>query len=186
MGNHLAFVTDGAAVASPSYTHAFDYELELGFVPAAFSMRAEEAETAIGGFVVLNDSSARDVQREEMNSGFGPQKAKHFASAISNVGVTADEVLPRWRSLKGYVRINGFLVAEPVAENPRWSLGEVLTHASRSEHLHPGELFGTGTFPGGSGIETGHLLSVGDVIEIGIEGVGALTNCINYRGGCWN
>jgi 2-keto-4-pentenoate hydratase/2-oxohepta-3-ene-1,7-dioic acid hydratase in catechol pathway len=167
-------------VASPSYTHAFDYELELGFVLSGslFNARPEEAETAIGGFVVLNDFSARDVQREEMNSGFGPQKAKHFASAISNVVVTADEVLPRWRSLKGYVRINGFLVAEPVAENPRWSLGEVLTHASRSEHLHPGEFFGTGTFPGGSGIETGHLLSVGDVIEIGIEGVGALTNTI--------
>jgi 2-keto-4-pentenoate hydratase/2-oxohepta-3-ene-1,7-dioic acid hydratase in catechol pathway len=180
MGNHLAFVTDGAPVAYPSYTRALDYELELGFVLSAGLLNAspDEAEAAIGGFVVLNDLSARDVQREEMDSGFGPQKAKHFATAISSVVVGADEVLSRWRSLKGYVRINGQLVAEPVAANPRWSLGEVLAHASRSERLHPGELFGTGTFPGGSGIETGHLLSVGDTIEIGIEGVGALTNTI--------
>ena len=180
MGNHLAFVTDGATVARPSYTHALDYELELGFVLARGLLNAstEEAEGAIGGFVVLNDFSARDVQREEMDSGFGPQKAKHFASAISNVLVTADKVLPRWRSLKGHVRINGRLVAEPSAENPRWSLGEVLAHASRSERLHPGEFFGTGTFPGGSGIETGHLLSVGDVVEIGIDGIGTLKNTI--------
>ena len=37
-----------------------------------------DAEAAIGGFVVLNDFSARDVQLAEMRSGFGPQKAKHF------------------------------------------------------------------------------------------------------------
>jgi 2-keto-4-pentenoate hydratase/2-oxohepta-3-ene-1,7-dioic acid hydratase in catechol pathway len=39
-----------------------------------FNARPEEAETAIGGFEVLNDFGARDVQREEMNSGFRPQK----------------------------------------------------------------------------------------------------------------
>lgn len=180
MGNHLAFVTDGHDVAIPSYTGALDYELELGFVIShgLFNARPEDAENAIGGFVVLNDFSARDIQLEEMRSGFGPQKAKHFASAISNVLVTADEVLPHWRLLKGYVKINGHLVAEPASRNPRWSLGEVLAHASRSERLYPGEFFGTGTFPGGSGIETGHLLSKGDVIEIGIHGIGSLTNRI--------
>jgi Fumarylacetoacetate (FAA) hydrolase family len=64
--------------------------IELGFVLSGslFNARPEEAETAIGGFEVLNAFGARDVQREEMNSGFGPQKAKHFASAISNDGVT--------------------------------------------------------------------------------------------------
>jgi 2-keto-4-pentenoate hydratase/2-oxohepta-3-ene-1,7-dioic acid hydratase in catechol pathway len=180
MGNHLAFVTDGADVAIPSYTHALDYELELGFVLSQrlFNASPEESESAIGGFVVLNDFSARDVQLEEMNSGFGPQKAKHFASAISNVVVTADEVLPSWRSLKGYVKINGHLVAETSSENPRWSLGQVLAHASRSERLYPGEFFGTGTFPSGSGIERGQFLSEGDTVEIGIYGVGSLTNRI--------
>src|SRR5262245_58707585 len=127
---------------------SLDYELELGFVIShgLFNASPEDGESAIGGFVVLNDFSARDVQLEEMNSGFGPQKVKHFTSAISNVLVTDDEVLPSWRSLKGYVKINGHLVAETTSESPRWSLGEVLTHASRSERLYPGEFFGTGTF----------------------------------------
>ncbi len=180
MGNHLSFVTDGAAIPRPSYSRALDYELELGFVLSAslYNATPEEAETAIGGFVVLNDFTARDIQLDEMRSGFGPAKAKHFANAISIVVVTADEVLPNWSDLKGYVRINDRLISEPVAKGARWSLGEMLAHASRSEHLYPGEFFGTGTFAGGSGIETGHFLSPGDVIEIGIDGIGSITNTI--------
>jgi len=178
MGNHLAFVTDGAVIERPRYSHALDYELELGFVLARGLRNAtvDEAEAAIGGFVVVNDFSARDVQLAEMRSGFGPQKAKHFASAISSVLVSADEVLPRWRKLNGHVTINGRLVAEPRTAGARWSLGEMLAHASKGEHLHPGELLATGTLPGGSGIEIGRFLMPGDVIEIGIDRVGTLTN----------
>ena len=126
----------------------------------------------------MNDFSARDVQLAEMASGFGPQKSKHFRSAMSKVVVTADEILPRWQSLKGSVRLNGKLVAEPRTAGARWSLGEVLAHASRGEPLQAGELFGTGTLPGGSGIENGRLLAEGDLIELGIDGIGTLTNRI--------
>lgn len=180
MGNHLTFVTDGDDVAVPSYTRALDYELELGLVLAHPLRDATpvEAEKAIGGFVVLNDFSARDVQADEMDSGFGPQKAKHFASAISKVVVTADEILPRWQALKGSVRLNETLISEPTTSGARWSLGEVIAHAACGEQLHPGELIGTGTLPGGSGIETSHLLKSGDTIEIGIEGIGTLSNRI--------
>ena len=180
MGNHLAFVTDGAAIAVPSYTRALDYELEIGCVLAHGLLDAtpQEAEAAIGGFVVFNDFSARDVQHAEMLSGFGPQKAKHFCNAISSIVVTADEVLPHWRALKGSVRINGELISEPTSADPRWSLGEAIAHASRSERLYAGEFFGSGTLPGGSGIETGRLLAAGDVIEIGIDRIGTLTNRI--------
>ena len=180
MGNHLTFATDGEAVSIPSYAEVLDYELELGFVLAHPLRDAapETAEAAIGGFVVLNDFSARNVQLAEMASGFGPQKSKHFRSAISKVVVTADEILPRWRELKGFVRLNGALVAQASTADAQWSLGEVLAHASRSEQLHAGELFGSGTLPGGSGIETGHALKPGDRIEIGIEGIGSLANAM--------
>ena len=179
MGNHLAFGGDGD-VCAPAYTHALDYELELGFVLSREIMNASpaEAEAAIGGFVVVNDFSARDVQHAEMRSGFGPQKAKHFRNGLSADIVSADEILPRWRNLKGFVRLNGALVAEPETAGARWSLGEALAHVSRSERLYPGELFATGTLPGGSGIERGRLLAAGDEIEIGITGVGALRNRI--------
>ncbi len=178
MGNHLTFATDGDDIALPSYTRALDYELELGFV-LAHPLRdadAGQAEAAIGGFVVLNDFSARDVQLAEMRSGFGPQKAKHFGSAISSVVVSADEILPHWRALKGRVHLNGALVAECATADAHWSLGEVLAHASHGEQLCPGELFGTGTLPGGSGIENGRLLDRGDTISLTIDGIGTLSN----------
>jgi 2-keto-4-pentenoate hydratase/2-oxohepta-3-ene-1,7-dioic acid hydratase in catechol pathway len=180
MGNHLTIATDGDAIAIPSYSNALDYELELGFVLARPLLDADPqaCEAAIGGFVVLNDFSARDVQLDEMESGFGPQKSKHFASAISKVLVTADEILPRWRDLKGHIRINGALIAEPTTAGAKWSLGEVIAHACSGEQLYAGELFGSGTFPGGSGIETGRLLRAGDRIEIGIDGIGSLSNPI--------
>ena len=125
---------------------------------------------------MLNDFSARDVQLAEMRSGFGPQKAKHFGSAMSSVVVSADEILPHWRALKGRVHLNGALVAECATADARWSLGEVLAHASHGEQLYPGELFGTGTLPGGSGIENGRLLDRGDTIALAIDGIGTLSN----------
>lgn len=180
MGNALTVVGDGATITRPSYTKALDYELELGFVLSREICNAssKEAEAAIGGFLVVNDFSARDVQLDEMASGFGPQKSKHFATAISTTLVTADEVLPRWPDIRGWVKVNGELIARPASERPHWSLGEALAHASRDERLYPGELFATGTLPGGSGIENGQLLVPGDVVEIGIEGIGKLTNVV--------
>ena len=180
MGNHLTFAADGDEIGIPSYTRALDYELELGFVLANPLRDADPgtAEAAIGGFVVLNDFSARDVQLAEMRSGFGPQKAKHFRSAMSHVVVSADEILPHWRALDGSVHLNGRLVAACSTRDAHWSLGEVLAHASRGEQLQPGELFGTGTLPGGSGIEHGQLLERGDTIALAIDGIGTLTNRI--------
>ncbi len=180
MGNALTFVPSGVPVAFPGYSRALDYELELGFVLKAPLRDATpaEAERAIGAFVVVCDFSARDVQIAEMRSGFGPQKAKHFAGSLSQTAVVADAVLPRWRELRATVRINGEVIARPAAGTARYSLGEVLAHASASESLHPGELFGTGTFVGGSGMECDRWLHPGDSLELEIEGVGRIEHPI--------
>ncbi|OLR93256.1 fumarylacetoacetate hydrolase family protein [Actinokineospora bangkokensis] len=174
MANHLAFVPSGTPVATPSYSTALDFELELGFVLARplHNATAAEAEAAIGAFVLVNDFSARDVQRAEMTSLFGPQKAKHFANSMSETAVTAEEVLPRVDGLTGSVRINGETVSRVSSAGMRWSPGEVLAHLSRDEHLHPGELIATGTLPGGSGMETGHWLSPGDDLTLTLDGIG--------------
>lgn len=180
MGNHLAFVPSGSRVQKPQYTNALDYELELGFVldMPLFNATPEEAQAAIGGFVVINDFSARDVQRAEMASGFGPQKSKHFLSSMSEVMVTADEILPRINALKGGIYINGTRVSSVSTAGMCYSLGEVLAHASRDEHLFAGELFGTGTLPGGSGMENGHWLKPGDHLRLTIDGIGEIQHQI--------
>ncbi|WCE02462.1 fumarylacetoacetate hydrolase family protein (plasmid) [Streptomyces sp. HUAS 31] len=180
MSNAVTFVPSGTPISFPSYSRALDYELEIGFVLNRRLRDAdpEQAESAIGAFVLLCDFSARDVQIPEMRSGFGPQKSKHFVSSLSETAVTPEAVLPVWRKLTGSVRINGALVAAPSAEGARYSLGEAIAHASRSEDLLPGELFGTGTLPGGSGMEKGVRLRPGDRLELELPGVGRIRHDI--------
>jgi 2-keto-4-pentenoate hydratase/2-oxohepta-3-ene-1,7-dioic acid hydratase in catechol pathway len=180
MSNHLTFVPSGTPVAMPSYSSALDFELELGFVLRAPLFDADPAEAldAIGAFVIVNDFSARDVQRAEMASGLGPQKAKHFLSSMSVLAVTADEILPHIDDLSGSVAINGNTVSTVSSRGMQWTLGEVLAHASRSERLQPGELFATGTLPGGSGMETGHWLRPGDHLTLTIDQIGAMSHPI--------
>jgi len=179
-GNHLTIVPSGTAVQTPSYTRALDYELELGWVLSKplFNATPEQALDAVGGFVVINDFSARDVQRAEMQSGFGPQKSKHFLSSMSATMTTADEILPRIDALQALVEINGKCVTSPTSAGMRFSIGEVLAHLSADEQLYPGELIATGTFPGGSGIEAGRLLRSGDELRLVIEEVGEITHRI--------
>lgn len=180
MSNHLTFVPSGTPLRCPSYSQALDYELELGVVlgKPLFNATPEEALLAIGGFVIINDVSARDIQREEMESGFGPQKTKHFCSSMSEILVTSDEILPEINSLKARIRINGTEILTTSTAGMFHSLGAALAHASKDEQLYPGELFGSGTLPGGSGMENGHWLKEGDTLELEIERVGTIHHTV--------
>lgn len=183
MSNHLTFVPSGTPVRAPAYTKALDYELELGFVLRTGLRDAspEEATNAIGAFVVLNDFSARDMQRAEMATGLGPQKSKHFASSMSQVAVTPDEILPKLATLTGSVSINGRVVSRVDTSDQRWTIGEMLAHASKSETLLPGELFATGTLAGGSGMETGNWLNDGDALTLELGGIGTIEHAITQH-----
>jgi 2-keto-4-pentenoate hydratase/2-oxohepta-3-ene-1,7-dioic acid hydratase in catechol pathway len=180
MGNAATFVPSGTPVSAPPYTRALDYELELGFVlrDPLLNASPSEAEDAIGTFVLLCDFSARDVQIPEMNSGSGPQKSKHFLTSLATTAVTATDLLPVWTGLRSTVTINGEVVARPDARKPRWSLGELLAHASAGEQLHPGELFGTGTITHGCGMEIDRWLQPGDQLRLEMEGVGVIEHAI--------
>ena len=136
----------GTPIAFPPYTKALDYELQLAFVinRPLYDAKPEDAEQAIAAFVVMCDFSARDIQIPEMKSGMGPQKAKRFASSMSTIAVSADEILPRWRELRGSVTVNGEVAARPHTADSCYSLGEMLAHASAGERLDPGELFSIG------------------------------------------
>ncbi|MEM8858724.1 MAG: fumarylacetoacetate hydrolase family protein [Chloroflexota bacterium] len=121
---------------------------------------------AIGGFVVLNDFSARDVLVAEMGSGFGPMKAKNFGNAISAVVASKSSLIDQIDNLRVKVSINRQLVAENTTSGPLFSIQEAIAYASWEEQLHPGELFGFGTVPGCTGIENGRMLRSGDEITL--------------------
>ncbi|MEL7148061.1 MAG: fumarylacetoacetate hydrolase family protein, partial [Bacteroidota bacterium] len=178
MGNHLNFLTEGDTIKIPSYTQELDYELELAAVIHSPLKNAtlQEVEDAIAGFVILNDFSARDVQKSEMESGFGPMKSKNFANAISSVITSKHALIDQLDQLSVRVIINQKVVAEGSTRGMYYSLQEAIVYASWEEQLHPGELFGSGTIPGCSGIENGTLLHPGDYITLEIDGIGSLTN----------
>ncbi|KAH7029270.1 uncharacterized protein B0I36DRAFT_350178 [Microdochium trichocladiopsis] len=178
--NHLAFYADGAAIHYPRDCTYLDVELELGVVLGGKGLynaaSPDEALAAVAGFCVFNDFSARNLQMAEMSSGFGPQHSKGFANSISAAVVSADEVLHRYRL---GVTINGQAVARPRPDNWQFSLGEALMQLSRGTRLYPGEFFGSGTFPGGAGIEWSRFeVKVGDTVRLEIEGIGSVTNTI--------
>jgi 2-keto-4-pentenoate hydratase/2-oxohepta-3-ene-1,7-dioic acid hydratase in catechol pathway len=180
MSNAMTIVPTGTPVAFPSYSRGLDFELELGFVLAKplLNATAADATAAIGAFVLLNDFSARDVQRDEMSSGLGPQKSKHFLSSMSETAVTADDVLPRIDALTGAVVINGTTVSTVRSSGLNWSVDEVLAHASLDEQLLPGEVFGLGTLAGGSGMETGRWLRPGDTLRLELDDIGTVEHTI--------
>jgi 2-keto-4-pentenoate hydratase/2-oxohepta-3-ene-1,7-dioic acid hydratase in catechol pathway len=185
VGNHTATPADGETVAWPSHTGFLDYELELGFVLAreVRDAGAADGEAAIGGFFVVNDWSARDVQADEYRHGmFGPAvKSKSFATSLGPVVVTADELLARAATLRGAVRVNGETWSETSTAGAAHSLGDLVAYASRGETLGPGDVFATGTLPRGSGLELDRWVQAGDVVELELEELGTLTNTVGER-----
>jgi 2-keto-4-pentenoate hydratase/2-oxohepta-3-ene-1,7-dioic acid hydratase in catechol pathway len=169
----------------PAWTDKLDHELELAAVmgPAAVrDVTPEEGLRAVFGWTIWNDLSARDVQSRELPVGMGPGKAKDWdgANVLGPCIVTADEL--DGTDLRMTVRVNGETWGDSSSSLMHHSFGDLIAYASRSQTLHPGEVIGSGTAPGGSGIELDRWLAPGDVIEMEIEGIGVLRNTIGPKG----
>ncbi len=160
-------------VPYPEGTEELDYELEVAAVIGA--------EGQIGGFTVMNDWSARDLQRAEMRVGLGPAKGKDFATSLGPVVVTPDELGDL--RLEMVARVNG-------EERSRGNLGDmyhswdaIVERAGRNTRLFPGDVLGSGTVGGGCILEhdDGRWLQPGDVVELEVEGIGVLRNSVASR-----
>jgi 2-keto-4-pentenoate hydratase/2-oxohepta-3-ene-1,7-dioic acid hydratase in catechol pathway len=81
------------------------------------------------------------------------------------------------------VSVNGELWGEDTTASMHWSFGDMIAYVSRSQTLHPGELLGSGTATGGSGLELDRGLEPGDLVELEVEGIGVLRNRIGRKGG---
>jgi 2-keto-4-pentenoate hydratase/2-oxohepta-3-ene-1,7-dioic acid hydratase in catechol pathway len=181
MANHTALLADGEEMWWPSHTGFLDFELELAFVlakPLADATPAEAAE-AVGGWFVLNDWSARDVQAADARESiFGPVvKSKTFANSIGADVITADE-LPDWQASTGRVRVDGEVWCEGGTAGAAHDIGAMLAYASAGERLRPGDVISTGTMPGCCGLELDRWIRPGQTVELEIDGIGTLTNRI--------
>jgi 2-keto-4-pentenoate hydratase/2-oxohepta-3-ene-1,7-dioic acid hydratase in catechol pathway len=163
----------------PTYSQALDFELEFGCYvgkPGKDIPRGR-ARDHIFGYTIFNDFSARDEQTLEMPGQLGPGKGKDFdgANAMGPCLVTADEIPDPYR-LEMVVRVNGAEWGRGNSRDMRWKFEDCIAHVARSETLHPGEFFGSGTVGNGSGLEHLRFLAPGDVVELEVERIGVLRN----------
>jgi 2-keto-4-pentenoate hydratase/2-oxohepta-3-ene-1,7-dioic acid hydratase in catechol pathway len=173
-----------AEVPWPSYSDRLDHELELAAVigTTARDIPREDADDAIFGYTIWNDFSARDVQRVEGAIGLGPGKAKDWdgSNVLGPCIVTADEFDAA--NARMTVRVNGETWGQDDAANMHHTFADMIAYASRAQTLRPGEVIGSGTAAGGSGLELDRWLQEGDVVELEVEGIGVLRNRIGRKG----
>ena len=182
----------GDPVWAPRGSSELDYELEVAALidTPVRDLDAARGEQAIGGYMILNDWSARDLQREETTVRLGPAKGKDFASSIGPWLVTPDELADA-RSAKGYdlamtATVNGTELSRGTWSSAHFSFGEMVERASADVRLRPGDLLGSGTVGTGCLLEIrdeilGRYLEPGDTVALAIERLGELTAPVVQR-----
>ena len=177
-------------VRKPASTSELDFELEIGCVMGkdVQDVSGEEAESAIFGFTILNDWSARDLQREEMKCSLGPAKGKDFATSVGPFLVTVDELAdhrvgPGRYNLTMLARRNGREISRANFKDITHDFTKLIERGSRDAMMYRGDLVGSGTVGTGCILElgpevAGGWLKPGETLELEIDRLGVLNTPI--------
>jgi 2,4-didehydro-3-deoxy-L-rhamnonate hydrolase len=171
-----ALIGPGEPIVIPPLVQQADYEAELAVVIGSRvkGVSKENAFEAVRGYLCANDVSARDLQfgDGQWTRGKSPDTFCPIGPAL----VPASEV-PDPHALRIRAVVNGEVLQDSTTANLIFGVDEIISYASQTSTLEPGDLILTGT-PAGVGIwrEPKRLLDDGDVVTIEIEGLGALTN----------
>lgn len=201
--NHNAIQGPGPVLCMPDHFQQLDFELEVAILicKKGRNIRAAAAEEYIGGFMIMNDLSARRLQMEEMKLNLGPAKGKDFSTAIGPMLVTPDELEPfRVAAKPGHTGcnynlkmkcwVNGVQVSDGNMGDMEWTFAELIERCAYGTDLLPGDVIGSGTVGTGCFLElngTGkrqdpnyqeQWLRPGDLVEMEVEGLGRLVNTI--------
>ena len=201
--NHHSIQGPGDIICMPDHFAKLDFELEAAIVICKHgkNIPAEEADSYIGGLMIMNDISARTLQMEEMLLNLGPAKGKDFSTVTGPWLVTLDELeqfeVPAKENHTGKAWnlpmkcwVNGIQVSEGNMADMDWTFAEIIERASYGVNLYAGDIIGSGTVGTGCFLElngTGKLndsnyqeqwLNDGDIVEMEIEGLGRLSNTI--------
>ncbi|NJS37858.1 MAG: fumarylacetoacetate hydrolase family protein [Rhodobacteraceae bacterium] len=157
----------------PRTSQKTDWEVELGVVigkPAKYVTEAE-ALNHVAGYCVINDVSERAFQTERSGQWTKGKSCDNFGQTGPWM-VTPDEVadpqnLPMWLTVNGQTMQNGS------TRTMVYGVAHIIAYLSQFFTLHPGDIISTGTPPGvGMGMKPPRYLKAGDVVELGIEGLG--------------
>jgi fumarylacetoacetate (FAA) hydrolase len=199
--NHHSIQGPGDVNCMPDHFEKLDFELEAAIVICknGRNIRAEDADSYIGGLMIMNDLSARRLQMEEMLLNLGPAKGKDFATVVGPWLVTLDELeqfeipakeghVGRSWNMKMTCKVNGVQVSEGNLGDMDWTFAEIIERCAYGVDVFAGDVIGSGTVGTGCFLElngTGKLndpnyeeqwLQPGDVVEMEIENLGLLSN----------
>ena len=186
--NPAALYGHGEEIPYPRGTEELDFELEFAVVigNGGSDISAEYGDKYIAGYMICNDWSARDLQREEMAMSLGPAKGKDFASSFGPYLVTPDELEDAWGEdgklhLRMTCYVNGKLISDGNTNDLYHPFTKMIERASMNAKLLPGDIIGSGTVGTGCILElrpenTGGWIKKGDVVRMEVERLGVLEN----------
>jgi fumarylacetoacetate (FAA) hydrolase len=164
-GNPTSIYGPDDEIPYPESVEELDFELELAAIIGA--------EGQVGGFTIMNDWTARDLERHELLDRLPPAKSTDFATSIGPVVVTPDELGDL--AVATRVRVNGEERSAVVAEPVDWQ--ERVALAARNTILLPGDVIGLGPIATGEG----RALAPADIVQLEVEGIGLLRSRVGPR-----
>jgi 2-keto-4-pentenoate hydratase/2-oxohepta-3-ene-1,7-dioic acid hydratase in catechol pathway len=164
--------------AHPGVTAELDYEAELGVIigRGGRGIAAENAFEHVWGYTIIDDVTARDLQRRHKQWVIGKSLDTHCP--MGPYAVSADEV-PDVTALRVQSTVNGEPRQSALVKDLIFDIPELVATLSAGMTLLPGDVIATGTPAGvGIGFDPPRFLTGGDVVEIAITGLGVQRNTV--------
>ncbi len=201
--NHNSFQGAGDIVCMPEHLIKLDLEMQIGIVISkpGKNIPVSEADEYIGGFMIMNNVIAHNLQSNEIQRSGASANGRDFATACGPILVTSDELveflLEQEENSKGNVynlgvkcRVNRKEICNANAAEQKFTFAEIIAQSSYGVQLFPGDVISIGFSPSGNLYSFNEAektkdpdfkdvwLKENDIVEIEIEGIGTLVNTI--------
>ena len=167
-------------VICPSFVKDLDYEVELAVIigKECKNISEDDAYYAVFGYMILNDISARDIQFKDKQF----TRAKSFDTfAPCGPWITTKDEIDDPHNLRLLTKINGDIRQDSSTKNMHLKIPQIISRLSKVMTLEPGDIISTGT---PEGVALGNpdfpFLKNGDLIEMEVEGLGAIKNTVKF------
>tara|TARA_B110000908_G_scaffold172343_1_gene239195 strand:+ start:958 stop:1812 length:855 start_codon:yes stop_codon:yes gene_type:complete len=178
-----ALVGPNDDIIIPKGSEKTDWEVELAIVIGAKASYVEETDALdhVAGYVLHNDVSERAFQLERSGQWVKGKSCDSFAP-VGPFIATKDEIADP-NNLDLWLKLNGEMMQDSNTSDFIFNIQQVVSHISQFMTLLPGDIISTGTpFGVGLGLTPPKYLKAGDVVELGIEGLGVSKQlCKNYQ-----
>ena len=167
-------------IICPSFVSKLDYEIELAVIIGkdCKNISEKEAKESVFGYMVLNDTSARDIQAKDKQF----TRAKGFDTfAPCGPWITTADEIPDPQNLKMMTKVNGSIRQNSSTSNMHLTVYSIVSQLSKAMTLEKGDIISTGT-PAGVMLNKPDavFLKDGDKIEMEIENLGKLQNTVRF------